>query len=151
MVRTATIVVVIMLASGTASAQSTTSCSTNFGVTTCRTTPDPQVNWGILQQAPDPGRSVMQGFENGLRMRREIDRARQEQEWRRMLEESQRSRELVNTPPPAPPAEDRALRLEVSGLLMKGDCQGAQDKALAAGNINLAAEAKTYCMPLPAK
>ena len=132
------LVFALALFSSVAMAQTqTTDCVRDYwGNYKCTSQQQGGVNWGVLQQSPppDPGKSFMEGFERGQRMRTE-----REQE--RLLAE-QRKAQSVRA---AEVEKANSETATASKMIQNGDCDGAKAYALSVGNLVLAKQVKDYC------
>lgn len=133
------------LASG-ASAQSstTTDCTRDYGGNVHCTTKPSGVNWGLLNQQPsqpNAGQSFMNGFEQGQRMRAQIEAQRAAQAARRAAEQQAANDAAVAE---AAAAADQQTK-HAAEMIKGGDCAGAEQFALDAANLELAKQVKDYC------
>lgn len=109
--------------SATGAAAQTTSCGMEFGKWVCRSRPaQAQPNFmGAFMQGRQAGQAAAQD--------REAERARLNAEARA--------------------ANDAAARSRVAGMVRDGDCAGAKDLALALGDLTMAQQAVSLCVPKP--
>lgn len=134
-----------LLPSAALAQTSTTDCQRDyFGNVHCTTSQQQGVNWGILTQPqtqPNAGQSFMNGWEQGQRMRAQIEQqraARAQQE----AAEQQAANEAAAAQT-AQLANDQMR--EAANMIKSGDCAGAEQYALSVGNIALASQVKDYC------
>lgn len=142
MVRKAALIISLSLAAP-ATAQ-TTNCQWFGSTWSCNSTQPVQpqgggIDWGILQRG-EQERAQQQAQQQQYWA--DLNRQQQEQKAahdRQVQESYDRAQaELAQQ-------KQALLREDVGRLLQAGDCQGAQNKALAAGDIELAAKAKDFC------
>lgn len=109
-------------------AQSATDCTSDaFGNVHCTTRQQQGLDWGILKPQPNAGDNFARGWQQGQRIRAQIEAQRDRRQERAEADDAQ------------------AQAKEVGALLAKGDCNGAADYALSAGNLPLAQQVKDYC------
>lgn len=95
----------------------------------------------------------MDGFEQGQRIRLQMEQQRLIAEQRRMLEQQAKQQagaatEATATDPVAQALEQhKAQSWEAAKMVSAGDCPGAESYALSVGNLVLAKEVKDYCGP----
>lgn len=152
--RTSALVLALFLAPELAAAQTST-CQWIGAVWTCNSVPPPRApvtrtnpfeDW----QMPDVGSSVMQSFEQGQRAAEERRRAQfeaerlaAEAEYYRSLAKSQETQRSVV--PQATFVASIEERKAIGELLRTGNCPLAIDRALTAGDIELAKNIQGFC------
>jgi hypothetical protein len=125
----------------------TTNCTTYYwGSTQCVSNTPQQsggMNWGLMTTRPatDPGQSFMNGWEQGQRMRAQMEAQRAAQAQQQAAEEAQAIAEAEQ--------RGRALaqqqRQTAAQMVISGDCKGAEQYALSQSNLELAKQVKDYC------
>lgn len=148
-----------LVASG-ASAQSqitTTNCQLVLGTMNCTsTTPQQQQQQQQplmdtrLITSPNYSQSVMDGFEQGQRIRLQMEQQRLIAEQRRMLEQqaqqqAQAQQQTVVDPVAQALEQHKAQSWEAAKMVSAQDCRGAEAYALSVGNLVLAKQVKDYC------
>lgn len=136
----------IALATGSPANAQTTQCRWVGNVWTCDQQRQSTVDWsrGIIQQ--DPGQTFMDAYSRARQQREAEERQRQ------LSESYSNSRAELNSAQQRLTElqlERETARVDVGRMLAAGDCQGAQSRALAAGEIELAQQAKSYCSDKP--
>jgi hypothetical protein len=138
--------IVLMLAPSIAAAQTqTTDCTTDyFGNVHCTTRQQSGVNWGLLNTTPsqpNAGQSFINGWEQGQRMRAQIEAQRAARAQQQAAEQ-----QAANEASAAQAAQVTTDQMhEAAHMIKSGDCAGAEQYALSVGNIPLAKEVKDYC------
>lgn len=125
----------------------TTDCTRDyFGNLHCTTQTNGGINWGLLNQQPtqpqpNAGQSFMNGWEQGQRMRAQIEAQRAARAQQQAAEEAQTIAEAEQ--------RGRALaeqqRQTASQMIATGNCNGAEQYALSVSNLDLAKQVKDYC------
>ncbi len=148
----------LALLAAPAVAQQNTQCTTTFGVTNCTTTGSPTsggINWELFKPV-DIGDRFNKGYEQGQRIRQQVEERRLIAEQRQALAAQRVQLEQVANQAAAQQAseqamfestlaEARAQTMEAAKMLNAGDCKGAQTYALSVGNLPLATKVKDYC------
>jgi hypothetical protein len=150
MVRKAALIALLLVATPALGQQ--TNCRWIGGTWSCDTSPrrtalDPN----LYQRSYDQSyRRTTEGFNETMRILAERQRAEQEAANERRREEAAAS-EAQAQAELARARDDQAagLRKSVGEMLSTGNCAGAQDLALGAGDIELATQVKTYCASPP--
>jgi hypothetical protein len=146
-----------------ASAQNSNTTCTRFGnQVNCNTTTRPPLYTPppapiILQNPANVGNGVMDSFNRGMQAAAEADRARSEAARARAEAEYYRSRTNdippAYTPPPAKEPQEFVATLDerkhIGELLKAGDCKGAVNASLDAGDIDLAKKVVDFCSSQP--
>lgn len=99
--------------------------------------PAPQINWGA-QQFPNTANAFANGYQQGLEMRRQRERMRAEKQREQSDAEQHLRMERDHD-------ERETARHDVMQHLIKGDCLGATNLALAADDLDLATKTKAFC------
>lgn len=140
----------LLLAGSSASAQTTTRCSTDyFGNVTCRTDPQPGVNWNLL----DPNaysntyERTQRAFEDAQRQRLLIEQQRALEAERQRLEAERYYRRGQEQQAAEQSAQIQELHKRISEMVAAGDCEAAASEALKAGNLELGLGIKRHCAP----
>lgn len=140
----------IALISTSAIAQTTTTnCTTySWGSTQC-VSQTPQhsqgVNWGLINNSPNPAQSTMDAYSKGVQMRQQQETARHQAELARQQALAQQQQTQALAAQRQADELHRAQSLEAARMVTAGDCRGAQEYALSVGNFVLAQQIKDYC------
>ena len=126
----------------------TTTCQWIGNVWTCGHQQAPaqsgiNIDWGAFQRGQEQQAAQQQQNLANLHQRRleqqaQQQRAEQEAYQRSQTEQAQQRQESQTQ-------RQESLKIDVGRLLQAGDCQGAQSRALADGDIVLANQAKEFC------
>lgn len=129
-------------------AQTTTQCSTTFGITNCNTTGQPNsgsrstTDPNAFQRGYNQGRNAVDGVTESFRQA-ERDRAQRQLDMA-MIRQSEQTQAQTDQAA-AQQSAAKALGIRAGQLVASGDCAGARTLALDAGDFELANAVKSYC------